>query len=239
MHEYYRQNRKKIRKRMNGYLRLIAPEIEKIFAVPYRQAFEEVWALYESDMLEMLPYIGGDDVSGTGNLTGCTFFIAFGIAAERHGLSTHEWGYLSTVMYQRYFERIPKPLRRLLGRTAQNHPAFIAKLLRKRDAKNRANAKANPGSFVTETQDGSEKYPVVYHTLVCPVHEFCKEHDLMAYLPYLCNLDYVMFAAFSIPLIREKTCSTGDGVCDFKICPSSPVPDVWPPHILDESDPLK
>lgn len=42
MHEYYRQNRKKIRKRMNGYLRLIFPEIEKIFAVPYRQAFEEV-----------------------------------------------------------------------------------------------------------------------------------------------------------------------------------------------------
>lgn len=224
---------------MDAYLHLIQPEIEEIFKNPYRKVFDEVWECYCSQMLERLPYIGGDAVSGTGNLTGCMFFIAFGVVAERYGLSIPEWGHLSTIMYQRYFERIPKPVRRLAGKLMRNHPALITKALRRKDAKNEANAKVNPGSFVTQTMDGTDEYPIVYHNLVCPVYEFCKSRDYMAYLPYMCNLDYVMFAALGVALHREKTCATGDGLCDFKMSAVDEVPAVWPPHILDDADPLK
>ena len=80
---------------------------------------------------------------------------------------------------------------------------------------------------------------MIYHNLVCPIYEFCKERGYMEYLPYMYNLDYVMFRAFGVSLYQEKTCAAGDGVCDFKIKRGAPIPSVWPPHILDASDPLK
>lgn len=92
---------------------------------------------------------------------------------------------------------------------------------------------------MTQTMTPTVEYPVIYHNQVCPIYEFCKERGYMEYLPYMCNLDYVMFRAFGVALYREKTRATGDGLCDFKMKRGVPIPGVWPPHILDESDPLK
>ncbi len=239
MHEYYRRSRKKLRRRMDAYLRQVLSEVEALFQKPYNRAFEEIWERYEAELLEVLPYIGGDRVSGTRNLTGCAFFIAFGLVGRQYGLSTHDWGRLCTTLYQRYFDRIPGGLRSLAGRLMREHPALIARALRRKDEKNAANAAKYPGSFVTRTMEGTAEYPVIYHTLTCPVYEFCRARGYMEYLPYLCSLDYVMFAALGVALHREKTCAAGDGLCDFKMKRDGPIPTVWPPHILDESDPLK
>ena len=111
--------------------------------------------------------------------------------------------------------------------------------IHRKDRKNAENAARNPGSFVTQTMTPTEEYPVIYHNQVCPIYEFCKARGYMEYLPYMCNLDYVMFHAFGVALYREKTCATGDDVCDFKMKRGAAIPAVWPPHILDESDPLK
>ena len=61
------------------------------------------------------------------------------------------------------------------------------------------------------------EYPVIYHNQVCPIYEFCKERGYMEYLPYMCNLDYVMFGIVGAPLFREHTCMEKDGFCDFKL----------------------
>ena len=183
MHEYYKRSRKKLRKQMDGYLRQIRPEVEALFQKPYGQVFEEVWAFFDVELLEVLPYIGGDEVSGTKNLTGCAFFIAFGLMGKQYGLSTRDWGRLCTTLYQRYFERIPGGLRSFAGWLIRKHPSLVAAALKKKDAKNAANAAKNPGAFVTQTMEGTEEYPVIYHTLTCPVHEFCREQGYLEYLP--------------------------------------------------------
>lgn len=67
MHEYYE---KKYRKGMNGFLKLISKELESATGKPYAELLEEIWNCYEDEMLENFPYIGGDDLSGTRNLTG-------------------------------------------------------------------------------------------------------------------------------------------------------------------------
>ena len=80
-------------------------------------------------------------------------------------------------------------------------------MLLKKDAKNAANAVKNPGSFETQTQIPPEEgYDFSYHNLVCPLSIFAKKYGYEEYMPYLCNLDNVMFGILGAPLYREHTC---------------------------------
>ena len=84
MHEYYAANRDKFRKRMDRFLSLVAPELEKASRKKYAEAFEEIWNYYEKNLLERFPYIGGDKVSGMRNLTGAYTFVAMGEVLKRY-----------------------------------------------------------------------------------------------------------------------------------------------------------
>ena len=39
-----------------------------------------------------------------------------------------------------------------------------------------------------------------------PLANFAKQYGYEEYVPYVCNLDYVMFGLLGVPLFREKTC---------------------------------
>ncbi len=239
MHEFYAANQAKLKKEMNSYLNHIAAELEQETGKPYPALLAEVWRYYHDELLEKFPYIGGKKSSGTRNLTGAYCFIALGeICCKQYGMSLERWGYLSTLCYERYFEKIPSFIKKLAGKLLTK-PDLINKLLKKKDAKNAANAGENPGSFETETQEPTDGYAVIYHTTVCPLANFAKEYGYEAYMPYICNLDYVMFAAFGVPFYREKTCSHGDECCDFKLKCNAPIVPAWPCHGMNEDDPLR
>ena len=239
MHPYYAGHRKKFRKEMNGFLSLISSELEEETGRPYPRLLEEIWACYDKKILERFPYIGGSKSSGTRNLTGAFMFVAMGeVCRGSYGMTLERWGYLTTLSYRRYFAKIPRFAARLVGKL-MGKPGLITGLLRKKDAKNAANAAENPGSFVTRVQPPTEEYPVIYHTVVCPLDRFARAEGYQAYMPYLCNLDYVMFEALGVPFYREKTCAAGDGCCDFKMKPGAPLNPSWPCHGLDPRDPLK
>ena len=74
VHEYYAANRDKLKKGMDRFLSLVAPELEKESGKKYADVFEEIWDYYERHLLERFPYVGGDKVSGTRNLTGAYYF---------------------------------------------------------------------------------------------------------------------------------------------------------------------
>ena len=48
-------------------------------------------------------------------------------------------------------------------------------------------------------------------------------------MPYLCNLDYVMFGVFGVPLFREHTCFEDGDYCDFKLKMDTKPMEYWPP----------
>ena len=125
MHEYYRKNKGKLQKEMDGYLKLVRSEIEEVFGKSYPQAFAEIWSCYEREMLEHFPFIGGDGSSGTRNLTGCMFFVAVGVVGKKYGLSTHDWGRLATTLYERHFDQMPRLLRRLAGGLFHHCPGLV------------------------------------------------------------------------------------------------------------------
>ncbi len=238
MHIYYQKNQDKLKKQMAKQLKFIKSELEKETGKSYDELFEEIWLIYKNDMLERFPYIGGDKVGGTKNLTGAYCFVALAEACSKYGMTLERWGYLATLCYKRYFENIPIFIRKMIG-GLYNSPKRATKMIMKKDVQNEKNALENPESFRTKTQRPTEEYPVIYHTIACPLANFADKHGYKKYMPYLCNLDYVMFEAFLVPFYREKICADGDAYCDFKIKPGANIVPSWPCHALDESDPLK
>ena len=110
------------------------------------------------------------------------------------------------------------------------NPGFLTKMFLKKDRQNALNAAQNPGSFETKTQIPPEKgYDFSYHNLVCPLADFAKKYGYEEYMPYLCNLDYVMFGILGAPLYREHTCFEDGDYCDFKLKLSAKPMDYDPP----------
>lgn len=217
MHEYYKKNCNKLKKTMKGFLALVSSELENAGGKTYDTAFEDIWNIYERDMLARFPYIGGDDASGTKNLTEAYMLVAMGEYLKKHGMAMEEIGNLMTLAYERRMMKMPGLVRKIMGRMFTN-PKLLNKMFLKKDAKNAANAEKNPGSFETKTQIPPEwGYDFSYHNIVCPLANFAKRYGYEAYMPYLCNLDYVMFGILGAPLFREHTCMEEGGFCDFKL----------------------
>lgn len=229
MHEYYAKNAGKFKKAMHGLLKPIKGELEQLGGKPYEQVFEDIWTHYEQNMLERFPYIGGDDVSGTENLTGAYCFVSMGEVLKAHGVELEEIGRLMTLAYERRFSSMPGIVK-AIARKSFSNPKKMLKKYQKKDAQNHANALRNPGSFETETQVPPEEgYDFSYHNLVCPLADFARAYGYEEYMPYLCNLDYVMFGVLGLPLMREHTCFEDGDYCDFKVRYGAEPFAWWPP----------
>ncbi len=180
MHEYYVKKAPKLKKAMNSLLRPVAGELEKCSGKSYDVVFSEIWEHYAKHMLENFPYIGGDDVSGTGNLTGAYCFVSMGEVLKRYGTPMKEIGHLMVLAYERRFRRLPGIVRAIVRRSYTNVES-LNKKFRKKDARNAANAAKNPGSFETRTMIPPENgYDFSYHNFVCPLSDFAKKYGYEA-----------------------------------------------------------
>ena len=92
MHSYYAENKEKLKKALSRFMQLVKLELEKAGGKPYPALLAEIWDYYEKNLLERFPYIGGDKVSGTKNLTGAYCFVAMGEVLKRYGVSMEEIG---------------------------------------------------------------------------------------------------------------------------------------------------
>ena len=229
MHEYYQEKRANLKKVMKRFLALVGPELEAAAGKNCDAAFGDIWSIYERDMLEHFPYIGGDDASGTKNLTEAYMLVAMGEYLKGYGMAMEGIGYLMTQAYARRMRKMPGLVRKIMGKLFTN-PKLLNKLFLKKDAKNTANAAKNPGSFETKTQIPPETgYDFSYHNLVCPLANFARQYGYEEYMPYLCNLDYIMFGIIGVPLFHAHTCMEDGGCCDFKLkVDAEPMP-YWPP----------
>lgn len=229
MHKYYEDNRAKLKRKMYSYFRYIDKELSSKSNEDISNVLEEIWLFYETKILEHLPYIGGDTVSGTEHMVDAYFFVAMGEVMKGYGMSLEEIGYLMTLCSERKLFSTPKPVRKIIGRLLKS-PKILKSIYAKKDIKNEENAKLNPGSFETKVMEVPEEgYDFSYHNFVCPIAEFAKEHNYSEYMPYLCNLDYIMFGAYGVPLYREQTIAGGGDYCDFKLKLGAEVLKAWPP----------
>ena len=236
MNEYYEKNLDKIRKENEKYLGYIKKELCELTGKEYTALSDEIWDYYRKNMLEYFPYIGGDDASGTKNLTGSFGFVAMGEVLKKYNVSLRETGHLMVLSYERNTLAIPGFVRKIMHKVFTS-PKLLNKMFTKKDIANAENAKLNPGSFETKTMIPPEDgYVFSYHNLVCPLSNFAKEHGYEEYMPYLCNLDYVMYGVLGVPLYREHTCFIEGDYCDFKVKEGAGSLTYWPPVFEQENE---
>ncbi|HIW84522.1 MAG TPA: hypothetical protein H9873_09385, partial [Candidatus Dorea gallistercoris] len=132
MHEYYRNNILKLKKENEGYLRFVKAELEQNAGKPYRKVWQEIWDFYERNLLEHFPYIGGDKVSGTKNLTGAYIFVAMGEVLKRCGVSVEDSARLMVLAYEQKYQAVPRPVRAVM-RKIFSSPRLVTKMYRKKD----------------------------------------------------------------------------------------------------------
>lgn len=156
MHEYYAKKAPKLKKEMNGLLKPISRGLTKHSKKEYADIFSEIWEHYRQNMLENFPYIGGDKVSGTGNLTGAYCFVSMGEVLKRYNVQMEEIGHLMVLAYERRFNAMPGIIKAIARKYFTNVKSLNKKYLKK-DAQNAANAAENPGSFETKTIIPPEK----------------------------------------------------------------------------------
>lgn len=238
MHEYYEKNKEKLKQGMHKYLSLVAPELERASGKKYAELSEEIWEFYEKNLLENFPYVGGDKVSGTKNLTGAYYFVAMGEVLKKYGAAMEDIAHIMVYSYERATLKMPGFVRKIMGKLYRN-PKLLNTMFLKKDKNNAENAAINPGSFETKTQIPPEDgYDFSYHNLVCPLSGFAKKYGYEEYMPYLYNLDYVMFGVLGAPLYREHTCFADGDYCDFKLkLDAEPLP-YWPP-VFTQDNPYK
>lgn len=135
MYSYYAENKEKFKKGMNDFLELVSSELEAASSKKYPEVLQEIWDYYETNLLDRFPYIGGDKVSGTRNLTGAYYFVAMGETVKKYGLSLEETGHLMVLVYERYYLKMPGFVRKLMGKIYRS-PKTLNKMLLKKDAKN-------------------------------------------------------------------------------------------------------
>ena len=89
------------------FMELIKVELEQISGKPYNDLLIEIWDVYEKEMMERFPYIGGDEASGTKNLTGAYVFVAMGEVLKKYGASMEQIGHLMVLTYERNTLKMP------------------------------------------------------------------------------------------------------------------------------------
>lgn len=184
MHDYYKNSIPKLKKSMHGLLKYIRTELEEDTGKSYSLVFDEIWQIYEIRMLEHFPYIGGDKVSGTKNLTGSYCFVAMGEVLKQYGKDMEHIGYLMVLAYTRQTEAM-SGIAKMIARKVFTNPKLLKKMFTKKDASNAENAAKYPGSFETKVQEPTSEYPFIYHNLVCPLSDFAKKYGFEEYMPYL------------------------------------------------------
>ena len=234
MHEYYAKSAPELRQTMDKYMSNVKAELEEAGGKPYAEVLEDIWALYEREMLEYFPYIGGDKASGTSNLTDGFMLVACMKVLEGYGKSLDEAAYVATLSYQRYAAKMPGIVKKLGCRVIKS--GLMNRFMHMKDKKNAANAEAYPGSFETETQEPTSEYSVIYHTKVCPLAAFAKEHGFERYQPYECNLDYAIFGELNVPLRRTHTCFQDGDYCDFCLARNGDPLPFWPPVFTQDNE---
>lgn len=113
---------------MRKLLSPVSPELEEVSGKKYDVVFEEMWDYYEKNLLERFPYVGGDKVSGTKNLTGAYCFVAMGEVLKIYGLAMDDIAHLMVLSYERFYKKMPGVIRGIMGKI-YNNPKKLNQML--------------------------------------------------------------------------------------------------------------
>ena len=172
-------------------------------------------------LLPDIPYIGGDENPLTKNLYLTAAMLAMYRSLREHGESVEGAARLIYLGASRFFSSFPSWLllrwqgRRNFSRKRMNQRRHDAAISQER---------RYPDDWVFEFVEGDgQTFEYGVDHLECGIVKYLSREGAPELAPYLCWLDYPVFAAMRMKLVRTETLAQGGRRCDFRCSRGQPV----------------
>ena len=175
-----------------------------------------------------LPDLGGRRNPESMSLVLMPWSLALYRVVRRHGGSVQDAGEVLHDSVQGLYGRIPQRMRRSMGRST---------------TRERSQAKVRwfaenpyPDNWIYEFVDGDgHDFDFGLDVTQCAIVNYLHAQGADELTPYLCDLDYVTFAAVGVGLTRTRTLAWGCDRCDFRVTNPGTTTSTWPPRFPERS----
>ncbi|MCM1487497.1 MAG: L-2-amino-thiazoline-4-carboxylic acid hydrolase [Firmicutes bacterium] len=231
MNEYYQKRQSKYLKKLSKQYSYAKNDLESLFGVPYVDLLEEAKEIFVCELLEDIPYIGANNQHEIDLVDSC-YWVALFIAGKNHNIPPEKIGRLMTDVYEKMYGGIPKFLVKAVRCIAGK--GFFQKLLKLYTASHKKSAAKYRYAWDYEYKQPNAEYSHKMVCVRCGFAMYMQEKNLTEYMPYICNLDYLIFGKMGLPLYRNKVIGYGDDVCTMYFKLDENIPNAWPPHGLSD-----
>jgi len=183
-------------------------------------------------LIPQLPYIGGDEVSGTMNLIGGVQLLAIIRSLEAFGMNERQIGEIIYKTLDGFYTSIPKPIGVLMGKVMLSKHSINKRIKAMAETQKR---EYTEGFVNVPVPCSDDSFYFGQDVLECAICKFYKKQGAEKYVPYICLGDYPMFKRMGVMLYRTKTLGNGDDMCDFRVEKKGETMSAWPPERLKES----
>ncbi|WP_113674362.1 L-2-amino-thiazoline-4-carboxylic acid hydrolase [Vallitalea guaymasensis] len=231
--DYYIRQKDKLSKSIEKFLKPITPELIDMFGNKEASAVQLKVKNEYDKLIPQFPYIGGDDNKLTSNLVQASWGLALYRVLKEYDIELYDIGKLIYLSLTRHFNKLPRFIRKIMGRRMFSKSKVIK--MKRRAFLSRE--KKYPYDWVWEVNDGDGiNYGLAIDYTECGIVKFFHDQDADELVPYLCNLDYVIFKAFGIELHRTKTLGCGCDCCNFRFIKNGTPREPWPPFFVDTAE---
>jgi hypothetical protein len=178
----------------------LAAEVEKTT----REEFEA--------LIPEIPYIGGRKNYFSDMPAKAAVILGLYRSLEKKGVALIDFGGLLEEITTVYMNRLPASTRKLAGRLWMS--ALFKRQLRKQARASRSSIYEY--DFVYDIVPGGEDYKWGIDYVECGIVKFFKRQGEEELAKYACILDYLMFPAIGVELVRTGNIAEGCRRCDFR-----------------------
>ena len=217
---YYLSIKDKVMKRYEKNIIVFKKVLEaKLGGEAAEEILTETRVEYQ-DLIERIPFIGGDGNPFTGDLIDSTAGLAFSKAMRRHQYSDEDIVSTLFEVMREHFGSYPRH-RRLLMRSLMSllHAYPLNKLYRRyiRKMAERSQRGEFSDSLVLHYVEGDgEEFDYGIDYTACPMLSFWRDEGMGEVFPYVCLWDFYSSEMTGSGLVRTMTLSEGCEKCDFR-----------------------
>lgn len=217
---WYLQHKRRIMREV----RLAVPHYRKVLARAYGKEVGEAIAGDAIERFEALlpgiPYVGGDGNRLTKSLCGTAFMLAVYRSLLARGASTEGAARLIYQGAAGFYGSFPT---RLLMRW-QGRKQFSRKRIDQRRREAAASQQRRyPDDWVFNVVEGDgQTFEWGLDYTECGIVKYLDQQGASELAPYLCWVDYPLFAAMRVRLVRTETLAQGCQRCDFRFARGLP-----------------
>jgi len=218
---WYLENKPRIMRQVRFFLRHFRKHFVEAYGKEEGEAIaRESMQRFEA-LLPDLPYIGGAQNRNTRALYNTAAWLAMYRSLQAHGASVEEAARLIYLGSASFYDSVPMRWllrwqgRRMLGRKFQDQRRHAAAISQQR---------RYPDDWVFEFVEGDgQGVAFGVDDTECGIVKYLAREGAPELAPYLCWIDYPLFAAAHVRLDRTETLAQGGQKCDFRMSRGKPV----------------